>query len=197
MTPTPDNKSYRHPTAEVAENAVVGEGTKIWHQAQIRENVKIGSHCNIGKGVYIDKDVTIGNGVKIQNGVSIYKGVELEDDVFVGPYCSFTNDLRPRSFLSDWEVIPTLLRKGCSIGANATILCGVTLGEYCMIAAGTVVTDDTLPYGLYLGNPARLKGFVGKNGHELTIAEAKLGILTYECRRTKEKLRIKFETFTE
>ncbi len=188
-----DSGAYIHPTAEVAEGAIIGRGTKVWHQAQIREGVKIGVGCNIGKGVYIDKDVSIGDGVKIQNGVSIYQGVELEDDVFVGPYVSFTNDIRPRSFLKEWEVIPTKLRKGCSIGANATILCGITLGEYSMIAAGTVVTDDTLPYGLYIGHPARLKGFVGKSGHELTLQEAEPGALLYKCRKTGETLSIRFD----
>lgn len=182
-----------HRTAEVSPQAEIGEGTRVWHQAQVREGARIGRGCVIGKDVYIDKDVRIGDGVKIQNGVSVYRGVVLEDDVFVGPHASFTNDLRPRSFSTDWEVVPTLLRRGASVGANATILCGVTLGEYCMVSAGAAVTVDTLPYGLYIGNPARLKGFVGRSGHEMDVVETDRDALVYRCRRSGERLRIRFE----
>ncbi len=184
---------YIHPTADVSPTAVIGDGTKIWHQAQIREGVKTGKNCVIGKDVYIDKDVVIGDGVKIQNGVSIYKGVTLEDYVFVGPYSSFTNDFRPRAFSEEWEVIPTRLRTGCSVGANATILCGVTLGEYSMIAAGTVLTSDALPYGLYVGSPARLKGFVSRSGYEMDTLETLTDALEFRCKKTGERLRIRFE----
>lgn len=182
-----------HPSAEVHPSAQIGRGTKIWHQAQIREGVRIGEGCNISKDVYIDKDVVLGNGVKIQNGVSIYKGVVLEDDVFVGPFAGFTNDIRPRAFSSEWEIIPTRLRRGCSIGANATVLCGITLGEYSMIAAGAVVTEDTLPYGLYVGSPARLKGFVSREGYEMQMVEAGTDSLVYNCRKTGETLTLRFE----
>lgn len=182
-----------HASAEVHPTAEIGEGTKIWHLAQIRERVRIGKNCVISKDVYIDCDVQIGSGVKIQNGVSVYKGVTLEDSVFVGPYCSFTNDIRPRAFSKDWEVIPTLLRRGASVGANATILCGVTLGEYSMIAAGSVITEDTLPYGLYIGSPGRLKGFVSRDGFEMSLVEKHADLLVYECGKTNEKLRIRFE----
>jgi UDP-2-acetamido-3-amino-2,3-dideoxy-glucuronate N-acetyltransferase len=185
--------TFIHPTADVSPTALIGEGTKIWHQAQIREGVRTGKNCVIGKDVYIDKDVVIGDGVKIQNGVSIYKGVTLEDYVFVGPYSSFTNDFRPRAFSEEWEVIPTRLRKGCSVGANATILCGVTLGEYSMIAAGTVLTSDALPYGLYVGSPARLKGFVSRSGYEMDTVESLTDALEFRCRKTGERLRIRFE----
>jgi acetyltransferase-like isoleucine patch superfamily enzyme len=184
---------FIHPTAEVHASAEIGEGTKIWHLAQVRERVRIGHHCVVSKDVYIDCDVTIGNSVKIQNGVSVYKGVTLEDDVFVGPYSSFTNDIRPRAFSKDWEVIPTLLRRGCSIGANATILCGVTLGEYSMVAAGSVITEDTLPFGLYIGSPGRLKGFVSRGGFEMGIVVREPDRLVYACRETKERLTIRFE----
>jgi len=156
-----------HPTAEVAADAAIGKGTKVWHYAQIRSGAEIGENCNLGKGVYIDAGVKIGNGVKIQNGISVYAGVQVEDDVLLGPNCTFTNDLYPRAFPVDWKVIPTRLRKGCSIGANATIVCGVTIGEYSLIAAGAVVTEDTLPYSVMLGNPARLKSFACKCGREL------------------------------
>ena len=111
--------------------------------------------CNISKNVYIDHDVIIGNNVKIQNGVSVYNGVTLEDDIFLGPSSTFTNDLLPRSRSENWQVIPTLVKKGVSVGANATILCGVILGEYSMIGAGAVVISNTLPHSLMVGNPAR------------------------------------------
>jgi UDP-2-acetamido-3-amino-2,3-dideoxy-glucuronate N-acetyltransferase len=184
---------FIHPTAEVSPKAAIGEGSKIWNFVQIREGAKIGKNCVISKDVYIDHDVVIGNGVKIQNGVSIYKGVTLEDDVFVGPHSTFTNDIRPRAFTKDWTVIPTLLRHGCSVGANATIMCGVTLGEYCMISAGAVVTVDTLPYGLYIGNPARLKGFVSTSGFEMESVETESDYLVFKCSKTRERVRIKFE----
>jgi UDP-2-acetamido-3-amino-2,3-dideoxy-glucuronate N-acetyltransferase len=184
---------YIHPTAEVSAQASLGEGTKVWNQVQIREGARIGKNCVISKDVYIDHDVVIGNNVKIQNGVSIYKGVTLEDDVFVGPQSSFTNDIRPRAFTKDWTVVPTLLRRGSSVGANATVMCGIVLGEYCMISAGAVITVDTLPYGLYIGNPARLKGFVSTSGFEMESVETEADYLVFKCSKTTEKLRIKFE----
>src|SRR5919204_2318930 len=124
---------FAHPSAEVHPSTEIGEGTKIWHQAQVRENVRIGDHCIISKDVYIDIGVTIGDRVKVQNGVSVYRGVILEDDTFVGPHAAFTNDMMPRSFAEDWEVVPTRVRRGASIGANATVVCGVTLGPYSMV----------------------------------------------------------------
>ncbi len=184
---------YIHPTAEVSPGAVIGEGTKIWNQVQVREGSTIGRNCIISKDVYIDTGVVIGDGVKIQNGVSVYKGVKIEDEVFVGPHSTFTNDFRPRAFTKDWEIVPTLLRRGCSVGANATVMCGITLGEYSMISAGAVITVDTLPYGLYIGNPARLKGFVSRSGFEMTSVEAEADYLIFKCGKTREKLRIKFE----
>jgi UDP-2-acetamido-3-amino-2,3-dideoxy-glucuronate N-acetyltransferase len=182
-----------HPSAEVSPDAVIGEGTRIWHQSHIREGVRIGRNCVISKDVYIDKGVVIGDGVKIQNGVSIYQGVTIESDVFVGPHAAFTNDLRPRSFNKDWAVVPTLLRRGCSVGANATVMCGVTLGGYSMLAAGAVLTVDSLPYGLYLGNPARLKGFVSRSGYEMEVVEAEADALVFRCLKTQERLRLRFE----
>jgi UDP-2-acetamido-3-amino-2,3-dideoxy-glucuronate N-acetyltransferase len=184
---------FIHPSAEVSPKAEIGEGTKIWNFVQVREGAKIGKNCVISKDVYIDHDVVIGNGVKVQNGVSIYKGVTVEDEVFVGPHSTFTNDIRPRAFTKDWTVIPTLLRHGCSVGANATVMCGVTLGEYCMISAGAVVTVDTLPYGLYIGNPARLKGFVSTSGFEMESVETEADYLIFKCSKTRERVRIKFE----
>ncbi len=158
---------YAHPTAVVEEGAEVGEGTRIWHFAHVRSGAVIGRNCVLGKDVYVDVGVRVGDGVKVENGVSIFRGVELEDEVFVGPNAVFTNDKYPRAFSRDWEVVPTRVRRGASIGANATVVCGVTLGEYCMVAAGAVVTRDVPPHGLVAGNPARLVGFVCSCGRPL------------------------------
>lgn len=160
---------FIHETAEVAESAEIGEGTKIWHQAQIMPRVTIGKNCKIGKGVYIDSGVSIGSNVKIQNYVSVYKGLTLEDDIILGPHMTFTNDLYPRAFVDDYTVYETLVRKGSSIGANATILCGVTLNEYCMIAAGAVVLSDVPPFTLVVGNPGRITSYVCKCGKRIDV----------------------------
>ena len=157
-----------HSTAEVSPKADIGEGTSIWHQAQIREEVKIGKNCIIGKGVYVDAGVSMGDNVKIQNYVSVYHGVTLEDGVFIGPHVSFTNDKYPRAVnpdgslmeADDWEIVPTLVRQGASIGANATILCEITIGEYAMVGAGAVVTCDVPAYAIVAGVPARVVGDV-------------------------------------
>ncbi|MDW8014381.1 MAG: acyltransferase [Archaeoglobaceae archaeon] len=150
---------FIHPTA-IVEEAEIGAGTKIWHFAHIRSGAKIGKNCNIGKDVYIDVEVEIGNNVKIQNSVSVYRGVKIEDDVFIGPHVVFTNDLYPRAFNRNWEVKKTIVKRGASIGANATIICGVTIGEYAMIGAGSVVTKDVSPFSLVYGNPAKIRGYV-------------------------------------
>ncbi len=160
-------KYYAHPTA-VVESDAIGEGTKIWHFVHIRKGSKIGMNCNIGKSVYIDADAVIGNNVKIQNFVSVYKGVMIEDDVFVGPSATFTNDLYPRAFIWDEEhVVQTYVRKGASIGANSTIICGTTIGEYAMIGAGSVVVKDVPAFGLVYGSPAEFKGYVCYCGKRL------------------------------
>ncbi len=169
-----ENKSHNyfiHSTAIVEEGAEIGEGTRIWHFAHVRSGAKIGRNCNIGKGVYIDAGVEIGDRVKIQNFVSVYRGVKVEDDVFLGPHATLTNDLYPRSFNEDWEVVPTLIKKGASIGANATIVCGVTIGEYAMVGAGAVVTKDVPPHALVYGNPARVRGFVCYCGRPLDLSK--------------------------
>ncbi|MBW2993119.1 acetyltransferase [Candidatus Woesearchaeota archaeon] len=164
-----------HPSAEVSDKAEIGEGTYIWNNAQIRENAKIGKTCIISKNVYIDANVIIVDNVKIQNNVSVYCGVTIEDGVFIGPHVCFTNDKIPRAINRDgtlklgcnWEVSKILVKKGASIGANATILPGVIIGEFAMIGSGAVVTKDVPDYGLVFGNPAKLKGLVCKCGAKL------------------------------
>jgi len=156
---------YIHPTAEVSSGASIGLGTKIWNHAQVREGASIGEACIISKNVYIDAGVVIGNHVKIQNNVNVYHGVEIEDNVFLGPSMTFTNDRFPRAFISDFEVGRTLIKRGASIGANVTIRCDITIGEYAMVGSGSVVTHDVPAYALVVGNPARQIGWVCKNGH--------------------------------
>jgi acetyltransferase-like isoleucine patch superfamily enzyme len=164
----PKKDVYVHPTAEVSERAKIGAGTKIWHQAQVREGAVIGKDCIIGKCAYIDLKVKIGSGVKIQNHVSVYHGVTIEDDVFVGPAVTFTNDRTPRAFRwNESMVVPTLVKKGASIGANSTIICGTVVGEYAMVGAGSVVTSDVPPHTLVYGNPARIRGFVCECGAKI------------------------------
>lgn len=158
---------FIHPTAEVSEGASIGEGTKIWNQAQVREGASIGEGCIISKNVYIDENVQIGSHVKIQNNVNVYHGVTVEDDVFLGPSMTFTNDMYPRAFNADWKVTETRVRKGSSIGANATIRCGIEIGEYAMVGAGSTVTKDVPAHALVAGNPARQIGWVCKCGAKL------------------------------
>ena len=161
------NETFIHEFAHVSSSAKIGAGSKIWINAQIRENAIIGNNCTISKDVYIDQRVFIGNNCKIQNGVSIFYGVHLEDDVFVGPNACFTNDKLPRAFNTKWEIFPTRLCKGTSIGANSTILCGLTIGEYSMVGAGSVVTKDVPPYTLVLGSPAKIIAKIDKFGNKL------------------------------
>lgn len=155
-----DPSYFIHDSAFVEDNVKLGNGTKIWHQVQVRRGASLGDNCIVGKAVFIDFDVKIGNNVKIQNLVSVYHGVTIEDDVFVGPHVCFTNDFLPRATNPDWTLVPTLVKKGASIGANSTIVCGSTLGEYCMVGAGSVVTKDVPAFALVFGNPARLQGYV-------------------------------------
>lgn len=159
---------FVHPTAEVDEGARIAANTKIWHLAHIRSTAQIGAGCVIGRNVYVDAHVVIGDLVKVQNNVSVYQGVTLEDEVFVGPCAVFTNDLRPRAQNPDWQITPTVVRKGASIGANATIVCGVEVGSYAMIAAGSVVTRNVAPYQLVAGNPARPRGWVNVRGEVIS-----------------------------
>lgn len=158
---------FIHPTANVADKSQIGEGTKVWINVQIRENASIGDNCILSKDVYVDQGVSIGHRCKIQNSVSVYHGVSIGDDVFVGPNVAFTNDRVPRAFNTDWKITPTKIETGVSIGANSTIVCGVTIGEYAMVAAGSVVTRDVPPYTLVMGNPARSAGKIDKMGNRV------------------------------
>lgn len=160
-----------HPTAIVEEGATIGDGTQVWHHAHVRSDAVVGEDCVIGKNVYIDAGAIVGNRVKIQNNVSVYVGVTIGDDVFVGPSATFTNDKVPRAFNANWAVVPTVVETGASIGANATIVCGSTLGEYCMVAAGATVTRSVQPYQLVAGTPAKHLGWVCRCG-ELLSREA-------------------------
>jgi UDP-2-acetamido-3-amino-2,3-dideoxy-glucuronate N-acetyltransferase len=162
------NNYQAHPTAVIDEGAEIGNGTKIWHFSHIMSGAVIGEDCNIGQNVVISPKVSLGSNVKVQNNVSVYTGVTCEDDVFLGPSCVFTNVLNPRSFISRKdEFKPTLVKRGASIGANATILCGITIGEYAMIGAGSVVTKDVLAFALVVGNPGRQVGQVDREGNKM------------------------------
>ena len=158
---------YIHPTAEVSIEAQIGENTKIWNLAQVRESAVIGNDCIISKNVYIDSGVRIGHRVKIQNNVNVYHGVEVEDDVFLGPSMTFTNDFYPRAFNQDWKIKKTIVKRGASLGANVTVVCGNTIGEFSMIGSGSVVTKDVPPYALMVGNPARQIGWVCMCGQKM------------------------------
>jgi UDP-2-acetamido-3-amino-2,3-dideoxy-glucuronate N-acetyltransferase len=158
---------FAHPTA-VVESSEIGDGTRIWHFAHVRNGSKIGKGCNVGKSVYVDTGAEIGDNVKIQNFVSVYKGVVIEDDVFVGPSATFTNDLYPRAFVWDEDhVVATRVRRGASIGANSTVICGTTIGEYAMVGAGSVVTRDVPAFALVLGNPATFRAWICYCGRRL------------------------------
>lgn len=190
---------FKHPTA-VVESDNIGEGTKIWHFAHVRAGARIGKNCIVGKSVYIDTEVEIGTGVKIQNFVSVYKGVRIDDDVFVGPSVTFTNDLYPRAFRWDEDkIVPTVVKRGASIGANATVICGVTIGAYAMVGAGAVVTKDIPDYGFVFGIPARLKGFVCQCGMKLQYKdkEKKGEKLVLKCQHCGKELELDYELYKD
>lgn len=165
---------FVHDSSYVDEGVQIGVGTRIWHFCHVMSRARVGEYCNIGQNVFIADDVKIGNNVKIQNNVSLYTGVIVEDDVFLGPSMVFTNVINPRSHVSRKdEYKTTLVRKGTSIGANATILCGITLGMYSFVGASAVVTHDIPDYALVYGNPARIKGWICQCGIELVFSQFK------------------------
>lgn len=180
---------YIHPLAEVEPEAHIGVGTRIWRHAHVRAHASIGESCNIGKGVYVETHVRIGSCVKIQNNASLFEGVMVEDGVFIGPHVCFTNDLHPRAITSegqlkgaeDWEVTPTLVKYGASIGAGSIVVCGVTIGEFALIGAGSVVTKDVAPYTLVLGNPARPHGYVCRCARRLLSVQIRAHEITGIC----------------
>ncbi len=164
---------YAHPSAILDEGCTIGAGSRIWHFCHLMPGARLGARCILGQNVFIADGVVLGNGVKVQNNVSLYTGVTCEDHVFIGPSAVFTNVRNPRAFIErKTEYRPTLLRRGCTIGANATIVCGITVGEYAFIGAGAVVTRDVLPYALVLGNPADQVGWVSERGLRLHFDEA-------------------------
>lgn len=158
---------FIHPSASVSPKAQVGKGTMVWINVQIRENAVIGENCILSKDVYIDHAVNVGARCKIQNSVSVYHGVTIGNDVFVGPNACFTNDRVPRAFNVDWKITPTVVKDGASIGANSTLICGITIGEYAMVAAGSVVTRDVEPYTLVMGSPACPVARIDKAGNKM------------------------------
>lgn len=165
-----DTNIFIHPSAFVDNGAQVGAGTKIWHFCHLMPTCKVGEYCTVGQNVYIDNNTVIGNGVKIQNNVSIYNGVVIGDDVFLGPSMVFTNVINPRSFIErKSEFKKTIVGKGASIGANATILCGIEIGHFAMIGAGAVVTKDVLAFAIMTGNPARQTGWTSEAGIKLNF----------------------------
>jgi UDP-2-acetamido-3-amino-2,3-dideoxy-glucuronate N-acetyltransferase len=163
-----ESKYYAHPTAVIDEGSEIGAGTKIWHFTHIMQGCKIGENCNFGQNVVVSPGVILGNNVKVQNNVSIYTGVICDDDVFLGPSMVFTNVINPRSAVNrKSEYLKTHVKKGASIGANATIVCGHDIGEYAFIGAGAVVTKHVPAYALVIGNPARQTGWMSEYGHKL------------------------------
>jgi UDP-2-acetamido-3-amino-2,3-dideoxy-glucuronate N-acetyltransferase len=178
-----DETAFVHPSAVVDPGAVVAAGARVWHHCHIRGGAAVGESSQLGKNVYVDAGVTIGARCKVQNNVSVYHGVEIGDDVFVGPSAVFTNDLRPRAFDPDWTVTPTVVEPGASIGANATIVCGTTLGRACMVAAGSVVTRDVDAHALVRGNPARFAGWLCSCGHVVGRIQASPPAADTRCER--------------
>ena len=174
---------FVHESSYVDEPVTIGSGTKIWHFSHIMKGAIIGRDCVIGQNVYIDIDVVIGNNVKIQNNVSVFKKVTLEDNVFCGPSAVFTNVINPRSaYPKEFdEYSSTLVKQGATIGANATIICGVIIGEFAFIGAGSIVTRDVLPYALMYGNPARQHGWMSESGNKLDFQKKRNGALVASC----------------
>lgn len=183
-----DKKYSAHPSAVIDDGCVIGPGTKIWHFSHIMPNCTIGENCNIGQNVVISPDVVLGKNVKVQNNVSIYTGVICEDDVFLGPSMVFTNVTNPRSAVNRRnQYAKTLVKKGATIGANATIVCGHTIGSFAFIGAGAVVTKDVPDYALVMGNPARQTGWMSEYGHKLKFDQSGIAL----CEESAEKYQLR------
>lgn len=182
------NSYFVHETAVIDEGSIIADGVKIWHFSHIMPNCKIGENCNIGQNVVISPEVVLGKNVKIQNNVSIYTGVQCEDDVFLGPSMVFTNVINPRSAVNRrGEYSKTIVKKGASIGANATIVCGNNIGSYAFIGAGAVVTKDVPDYALLVGNPAKQIGWVSEYGHKLHFDETGIAL----CSESNQEYQLK------
>lgn len=178
---------FAHETAVIDSGSVIGNGTKIWHFSHIMTGCNIGENCNIGQNVVVSPGVTLGKNVKVQNNVSIYTGVICEDDVFLGPSMVFTNVINPRSAVNrKSEYLKTFVKRSATIGANATIVCGITLGEFCFVGAGAVVTKDVKPYALVVGNPSRQIGWMSEFGHRLEFNDKGIAI----CPESGQKYKI-------
>ena len=181
-----DTGYFAHESAIIDEGCTIGCGTKIWHFSHIMSGCTIGRDCNIGQNVVVSPQVVLGNNVKVQNNVSIYTGVQCEDDVFLGPSMVFTNVINPRSAIARKDQYrPTIVQRGASIGANATIICGHTIGRYALIGAGAVVTKDVKPYALVVGNPARQTGWVSEYGHKLKFDSNNIAVCPESGQRYK------------
>lgn len=182
MGQPPEKPFVAHPLSVVEDGATIGPGTRVWHFAHVRKGAVIGRDCIIGKDAYIDTEVVMGDGCKVQNGANLYKGLTMGSKVFVGPAAQFTNDLFPRAELwDDSRLVRTTVKDGASIGSNATIVCGITIGRYATVGAGAVVTKDVPDHGLVLGNPARLRGFVCTCGRPLKDGKAAGEAVQFTC----------------
>ena len=179
---------FAHKTAVIDSDCAIGKGTNIWHFSHVMSNCIIGKNCNLGQNIVVSPEVVLGNNVKVQNNVSIYTGVTCEDDVFLGPSMVFTNIINPRSAIKRKDQYSkTIVKRGVSIGANATIVCGITIGEFAFIGAGAVVLKDILPYALVVGNPSRQIGWISEYGHRLNFNELGYAI----CSESKEEYQLK------
>ncbi len=189
-----DQEYFAHPTAVIDEGCKIGKGTKIWHFSHIMSGAEIGENCNIGQNVVVSPGVKLGRNVKVQNNVSIYTGVICDDDVFLGPSMVFTNITNPRSqVIRKDSYVTTIVEKGASIGANATIVCGNIIGRYAFIGAGAVVTKDIKPYALVMGNPARQTGWMSEYGHKLKFDVKGFAV----CPESRERYRLENDIVTK
>ena len=189
------SKVYINPTAIIDKEVRIGSGTKVWHFVHIMKDARIGKECVIADYVYVGRGVKIGNNVKLENRATVYEGVTIENKVFVGPHVTFTNDPYPRSFNKDWKILQTLVKEGSSIGAGTIIICGATIGEYALIGAGSIVTENIPPNALAYGKPARIRGFVCRCGRKLVTEEKKKDHVSTMCPVCNEKYKIPTEDF--